>query len=162
MKQPEFGQKVAEYRKKQGLTQEELAEKCKMNVRSIQRIEAGAVNPRTYTIKLIAKVLEFEDEINFKKENSLIEILSDLFSFKRSNNNTKIQLYQNGKLMQDSSTSKFIFKVEHVISYISKSMTLNPGDVITTGTPPGIGPMKSGDTIEVKIEGIGTLKNYVK
>jgi len=92
MKQPEFGQKVAEYRKKQGLTQKELAEKCKMNVRSIQRIEAGTVNPRTYTIKLIAKVLEFEDEINFEKENNLTAILSDLFSFKRSNNNTKIQL----------------------------------------------------------------------
>jgi 2-keto-4-pentenoate hydratase/2-oxohepta-3-ene-1,7-dioic acid hydratase in catechol pathway len=77
-------------------------------------------------------------------------------------NNTQIQLYLNGELKQDSSTQKFIFNVEHVISFISKVMTLNPGDIITTGTPPGIGPMKKGDTVEVKIEGIGTLRNYVK
>ena len=77
-------------------------------------------------------------------------------------NNVKIQLYLNGKLKQDSSTLEFIFKVEHVIAFISQIMTLNPGDIITTGTPPGIGPMKSGDKVEVKIEGIGTLLNYVR
>lgn len=77
-------------------------------------------------------------------------------------NNVRIQLYLNGELKQDSSTKEFIFKVEHLISFISKVMTLNPGDIITTGTPPGVSPMKSGDVVEVKIEGIGTLRNYVK
>lgn len=77
-------------------------------------------------------------------------------------NDVKIQLFLNGELKQNSSTKEFIFKVEHIISFISKVMTLNPGDIITTGTPPGIGVMKSGDIVEVKIEGIGILKNYVQ
>jgi 2-keto-4-pentenoate hydratase/2-oxohepta-3-ene-1,7-dioic acid hydratase in catechol pathway len=54
-----------------------------------------------------------------------------------------------------------IFNIPFLISYISSIMTLNPGDLISTGTPAGIAPMKPGDTIEVKIEQIGTLKNRV-
>ena len=76
-------------------------------------------------------------------------------------NNVKIQSFLNGEIKQDSSTSNLIFKVEELVSFISKVMTLMPGDIIATGTPKGIGPMKKGDTIEVKIEGIGTLRNYV-
>jgi len=77
-------------------------------------------------------------------------------------NNLRIQGILNDKIVQDSNTSKFIFKIEEVVSFISKIMTLNKGDIITTGTPPGIGPMKKGDKIEVKIEKIGSLINYVK
>ena len=77
-------------------------------------------------------------------------------------NNVKIQSLLNGEIKQDSNTSNFIFKVEELVSFISKVMTLNPGDIIATGTPKGIGPMKKGDKIEVKIEGIGTLRNYIK
>ena len=77
-------------------------------------------------------------------------------------NNLKIQAILNGKIVQDSNTKNFIFKVEELVSFISKIMTLNPGDIIATGTPKGIVPMKRGDKIEVKIEGIGTLTNYVK
>jgi 2-keto-4-pentenoate hydratase/2-oxohepta-3-ene-1,7-dioic acid hydratase in catechol pathway len=77
-------------------------------------------------------------------------------------NNLKIQLCVNGELKQNSSTSEFIFKVEKVISFISKIMTLNPGDIITTGTPPGVGQIKKGDVVEVNIEGIGTLSNCVE
>ena len=77
-------------------------------------------------------------------------------------NNVKIQSFLNGKLKQDSSTSNFIFNVEQLVSFISKVMTLNPGDIIATGTPAGIGPMKKGDKIEIKIEGIGSLVNYVR
>ena len=77
-------------------------------------------------------------------------------------NNVKIQSFLNGKLKQDSTTSDFIFNVEHLVSFISKVMTLMPGDIIATGTPAGIGPMKKGDKIEVKIEGIGSLVNYVR
>ncbi|MBU0627777.1 MAG: fumarylacetoacetate hydrolase family protein [Nanoarchaeota archaeon] len=77
-------------------------------------------------------------------------------------NNVKIQSYLNGEIKQDSNTSNFIFKVEKIISFISQVMTLNPGDIIATGTPKGIGPMQKGDKIEVKIEGIGSLINYVE
>ena len=65
----------------------------------------------------------------------------------------------NGKIMQSGRTSLMIFKIPYLISYISSIMTLNPGDLISTGTPSGIAPMKSGDIIEVRVEGIGTLEN---
>jgi len=77
-------------------------------------------------------------------------------------NNLKIQAILNDKIVQDSNTSDFIFKVEEVVSFISQIMTLMPGDIISTGTPAGIGPMQKGDKIEIKIEGIGILVNYVK
>lgn len=74
----------------------------------------------------------------------------------------KVSSYLNGKLKQDSSTANFIFSVPFLISFISKIMTLFPGDVISTGTPPNVGPMQPGDTIEIEIEGIGRLVNKVK
>jgi len=55
----------------------------------------------------------------------------------------------------------FIFTVEELVSFISHVMTLMPGDIIATGTPGGIGALDRGDTIEIRIEGIGTLRNYV-
>jgi 2-keto-4-pentenoate hydratase/2-oxohepta-3-ene-1,7-dioic acid hydratase in catechol pathway len=69
--------------------------------------------------------------------------------------------YLNGQVKQFTRTSQLIFSVYECISFISHVMTLLPGDVIATGTTSGIGPMQSGDTVEVKIEGIGTLRNYV-
>lgn len=57
MRQPQLGQKIFELRKLKGLTQEELVEQCNINVRTIQRIEAGEVSPRSYTIKTILEVL---------------------------------------------------------------------------------------------------------
>lgn len=77
-------------------------------------------------------------------------------------NNVRIQSYLNGERRQDSSTANFIFRVEELVSFVSHVMTLQPGDIIATGTPGGIGAMLRGDTIEIKIEGIGTLRNYVK
>ena len=65
------------------------------------------------------------------------------------------------ELRQDGSTSQFIHTIGEIIAYISKVMTLLPGDVILTGTPAGIGPMVPGDEIEVEIEGIGSLRNPV-
>ena len=67
----------------------------------------------------------------------------------------------NGKVVQKAKTSELIFKVPELVSFISHVMTLLPGDVIATGTPEGIGSMKDGDVVEVRIEGIGTLKNTV-
>lgn len=65
----------------------------------------------------------------------------------------------NGTVMQSGRTAQMIFNIPFLISYISQAMTLMPGDLISTGTPSGIAPMKPGDTIEVRIEGIGTLAN---
>ncbi|MGC8766088.1 MAG: fumarylacetoacetate hydrolase family protein [Brevinematia bacterium] len=74
--------------------------------------------------------------------------------------NLKIRAYLNGEIKQNSTTSNMIFGVEEIVSFVSKIMTLLPGDVIATGTPPGIGEMKNGDEIIIEIEGIGSLKNY--
>lgn len=76
--------------------------------------------------------------------------------------NRNISLKVNGELKQDSNTENLIFSVEEIISFISNIMTLNPGDVIATGTPPGVGSLQVGDMVEVEIEGIGILKNFVK
>jgi len=75
--------------------------------------------------------------------------------------NLRIKAYLNGKVKQDSSTKDFIFPVDKLISFISGVMTLLPGDVISTGTPSGVGPMKKNDIIEVEIEGIGRLINKI-
>ncbi|MEI8350516.1 MAG: fumarylacetoacetate hydrolase family protein [Candidatus Omnitrophota bacterium] len=73
-----------------------------------------------------------------------------------------IKLSLNGVLRQLSVTSELIFSIPHIISFASRVMTLLPGDVISTGTPHGVGPMKRGDTVEVDIEGIGLLRNYIR
>ena len=78
-----------------------------------------------------------------------------------SPNNLSIKLYLNGKLKQSSSTKQFIFSVNYLVSFISGIMTLLPGDIISTGTPSGVGPMKKGDSVEVVIEGVGSLRNKV-
>ncbi|MFQ6016024.1 MAG: fumarylacetoacetate hydrolase family protein [Anaerolineae bacterium] len=67
----------------------------------------------------------------------------------------------NGQIKQHSSTSSMVSGVSQIIEFISTFMTLEPGDVIITGTPAGVGPMQPGDTVEVEIEGIGVLKNRV-
>ncbi len=67
----------------------------------------------------------------------------------------------NGKTVQMANTSEMIFSIPKLISYISHQMTLENGDLIFTGTPSGVGPLKSGDVVEVEIEGIGVLKNSV-
>jgi 2-keto-4-pentenoate hydratase/2-oxohepta-3-ene-1,7-dioic acid hydratase in catechol pathway len=68
----------------------------------------------------------------------------------------------NGVLRQDGRTSDMVFPPATLVSFISHVMTLLPGDVISTGTPFGVGPMQEGDTIEVEIEGIGVLANPVR
>ena len=74
----------------------------------------------------------------------------------------RIELYLNGELKQASRTSNLIFDPVRLVEFISAIMTLFPGDVIAAGTTSGIGPMKSGDTVEVRIEGIGSLVNKVQ
>lgn len=67
----------------------------------------------------------------------------------------------NGQVKQHSNTKNMIFSVYELVSFISSIMTLMPQDVIITGTPPGVGPLFIGDTVEVEIEGIGILRNKV-
>jgi 2-keto-4-pentenoate hydratase/2-oxohepta-3-ene-1,7-dioic acid hydratase in catechol pathway len=75
--------------------------------------------------------------------------------------NLRIQTRVNGVVKQDSSTSDLIFDVETLIAFCSQHMTLEEGDVISTGTPSGVGPLRPGDVVEVEIEGIGVLTNPV-
>jgi len=72
-----------------------------------------------------------------------------------------VEAYLNGERKQQANTSDLIFSVPELVSYISQVITLLPGDIIATGTPAGIGPMKSGDVIEIKVENIGTLRNHI-
>jgi 2-keto-4-pentenoate hydratase/2-oxohepta-3-ene-1,7-dioic acid hydratase in catechol pathway len=72
-----------------------------------------------------------------------------------------LETYLNGELKQRGDTSDLIYSIPEIINFISNVMTLLPGDVIATGTPSGVGPMYPGDTVEVKIEALGTLRNFV-
>ena len=77
-------------------------------------------------------------------------------------NNLSIQQFQNGQLRQNSNTSQLIFKPAQIVSFVSTNLTLLPGDVILTGTPSGVGSIKSGDKLEVRIQGLAPLCNAVK
>lgn len=75
--------------------------------------------------------------------------------------NLRIKSWVNGQIKQDSNTNLMNFNVNKLISFISTFMTLNPGDVIWTGTPEGACDVKVGDIMDIEIEGIGTLRNQV-
>lgn len=75
--------------------------------------------------------------------------------------NVQIESYLNGVLKQNANTSEMIFSIPQIIAFVSQVMTLYPGDVITTGTPAGVAALKKGDTIDVRIDGVGILRNYV-
>lgn len=85
-------------------------------------------------------------------------------------NNLPMWLTVNGKKFQNSNTSNLVFKIPHLVHYISQFMTLFPGDVVSTGTPPGVGLgikpdpvyIKAGDVIELGIEGLGTSKQVAE
>lgn len=74
----------------------------------------------------------------------------------------RVEGYVNGVRRQDSSSAQLIFPVDVLIEYITFVMTLEPGDVISTGTPSGVGPLAAGDVMTVKVEGIGALTNSVE
>lgn len=84
-------------------------------------------------------------------------------------NSLRLWLKVNGEMMQDSSTSDFVFQIDELVSYISQFMTLLPGDVVSTGTPFGVGLglkppryLKPGDVVELGIEGLGESRQHVK
>lgn len=72
-----------------------------------------------------------------------------------------VRAWVNGELKQDSRTSFMLFNVPTLIAFISHVMTLEPGDIILTGTPAGVSPLQPGDTVRVEVEGIGALENPV-
>lgn len=76
--------------------------------------------------------------------------------------NVKVESRLNGEVKQSASTATLMHNVDKLVYYITRVMTLLPGDVIATGTPAGIGGMQVGDVIDVEVEGIGVLRNYVK
>lgn len=83
--------------------------------------------------------------------------------------NLSIKLHLNGETLQDSNTDQMIFGVAELVEFLSQFITLEPGDVVATGTPPGVGfarkppvYLKDGDTVEVEIEGLGVLSNPVR
>jgi 2-keto-4-pentenoate hydratase/2-oxohepta-3-ene-1,7-dioic acid hydratase in catechol pathway len=73
-----------------------------------------------------------------------------------------VELRLNGTVKQRSSRSEFIFSVPEIVEEITTYMTLEPGDIIITGTPAGVGPLSDGDRVEVEIEGVGTLEHEVR
>jgi 2-keto-4-pentenoate hydratase/2-oxohepta-3-ene-1,7-dioic acid hydratase in catechol pathway len=74
----------------------------------------------------------------------------------------RIQCRVNGNIVQDHRTTDRVWSLMEVISLVSSVMTLHPGDVIATGSPPGMGPLADGDVVEVEIDGIGILRNPVR
>jgi 2-keto-4-pentenoate hydratase/2-oxohepta-3-ene-1,7-dioic acid hydratase in catechol pathway len=74
----------------------------------------------------------------------------------------EIETRVNKEVRQRGNTSQMIFPVAFLLRYVAGVMTLNPGDVVSTGTPSGVGPLREGDTVEVEIEGVGRLENGVK
>ena len=76
-------------------------------------------------------------------------------------NNVEIKLTVNGEVRQHSNTDDLIHDIESLIVKVTEVMTLNPGDIIITGTPSGVGPLKPEDEVVIEIEGIGKLRNKV-
>jgi len=73
-----------------------------------------------------------------------------------------VEGWVNGERRQSSNTTRLIFPIDHLVEFITFVMTLEPGDIISTGTPEGIGPIGAGDTVTVKVEGVGELTNPVR
>ncbi|MGZ5438851.1 MAG: fumarylacetoacetate hydrolase family protein, partial [Candidatus Aminicenantales bacterium] len=71
----------------------------------------------------------------------------------------RLKTFLNGKLVQSGTTANLIFPIPTLVRFLSRIMTLNPGDIIATGTPAGVGPTSPGDRVDVQVEGIGVLSN---
>lgn len=76
--------------------------------------------------------------------------------------NLRIRCRLNGTTVQDGNTREMIFNIPELMAFVSKNFTIEPGDIIITGTPSGVGPLADGDIVEVEIERIGTLRNPIR
>jgi 2-keto-4-pentenoate hydratase/2-oxohepta-3-ene-1,7-dioic acid hydratase in catechol pathway len=79
----------------------------------------------------------------------------------QANAGVGVQGWVNGEKRQDSSTQQLVFSIDYLVAYITRVMTLLPGDIIATGTPSGIGPLQAGDRVTIKVAGVGELTNAV-
>ena len=135
----------------------------------------GMINAITLALTLINLVLTivmvfvFVPAIN--KTSNLVDKICTIIDLNVADNaesdkvdvsNLDISLELNGEVKQKGNTNMMMFSPRELVSFVSGIMTLLPGDVITTGTPAGIGPMDHGDKVSVVIESIGTLTNYMK
>jgi 2-keto-4-pentenoate hydratase/2-oxohepta-3-ene-1,7-dioic acid hydratase in catechol pathway len=75
---------------------------------------------------------------------------------------TTVETYLNGEKKQSAPITDMIFSVDAIIRWVSRVMTFEPGDIIATGTPSGVGPLAAGDVVEVVVSGVGTLRNPVQ
>ena len=85
-------------------------------------------------------------------------VLKDQLDFK----SLRVKALVDGVLKQDGPVTDMIFPVDVIIEYVSAFMSLEPGDLIATGTPPGVGPVQPGSTVRIEIDGVGILENPVK
>jgi 2-keto-4-pentenoate hydratase/2-oxohepta-3-ene-1,7-dioic acid hydratase in catechol pathway len=79
----------------------------------------------------------------------------------RPPSDAKVETFVNGVSKQSASIGEMIFSMDVITRFVTQVMTLEPGDVISTGTPSGVGPLAPGDVVEVRVGGIGTLRNTV-
>jgi 2-keto-4-pentenoate hydratase/2-oxohepta-3-ene-1,7-dioic acid hydratase in catechol pathway len=79
----------------------------------------------------------------------------------RAGGGVGVQGLVNGEKRQDSSTEQLVFSIDYLVAYITRVMTLLPGDIIATGTPSGIGPLRPGDRVTIEVAGVGELTNPV-
>lgn len=118
MKQPELGKKILELRKQKGLTQEELVEQCNINVRTIQRIEAGEVSPRLYTIKTILEVLGQKPDDFFTETNE-------------SDNDLNFEVDEKKTVFRSSIAASFLAAFLLIYIFIESFLWLNHSHIFT-------------------------------
>jgi 2-keto-4-pentenoate hydratase/2-oxohepta-3-ene-1,7-dioic acid hydratase in catechol pathway len=112
---------------------------------------------------ITARDIQFKSSIEFVKSKGFdtFAAVGPWIETEVDPGNLTLECLVNGEVRQTGNTSDLIFGVAEVLSYISSIMTLCPGDIIATGTPSGIGPLSVGDTVAVRVEGIGVLENTV-
>ena len=105
---------------------------------------------------------DFDKQYTRAKSYSTYKPMGPFVETNLDPNSVSIQLRQNGELKQNGNTNDFIHSIPKMMAAVTEVMTLYPGDVLLTGTPAGVGPLASGDELEITIDGIGTLKNSVQ
>ena len=124
--------------------------------------ERGAVLGYTCANDVTARDLQKKD-VQFTRAKSFDTFcpLGPCIDTEADPSDLRITTHVNGAVKQDGRTSMMVFNVPFLVAFISSVMTLEPGDVILTGTPAGVGPLAKGDIVEVGIAGIGVLRNLV-
>ena len=112
------------------------------------------------SLRLVAMDVPAQDVIT--RDNVSVKVNAVVYFRVMNPTNATVETYLNGRCVQKGNTGDMMFSAAYLIHYISQCMTLLPGDIISTGTPKGVSPMQPGDVVEVRIEGIGTLRNSIE